>query len=494
MIFDGGWRILNGQVPFKDFIMAHAPFSMILQAFFFNFLGVSWFAYVFSAAFFASLLSMLAMRIIFLIYGNKGFLFQVFSGLLIGLSFQSLFGTLFFEQVAFFFFFLSLVFLLEGIKRENCAFLFFAGFFSVVCFLSKQNVGMVCIPALYFFLCLFFPLSFSALFLRFFSFSFGLFCCLLLFLLWLFCYSNPSLFWEHAVLAAFDTGVGRVKATAFFPPKLLAIISPTATICHFVGISVMLVGLPKFVNFLKSGRLLSGHFRNYSFSLCLPVVLVLIQCLFAQNTLNDGENMLFLSCFIFTSGICFLYFYTQWSVLQKGLILAGGALISIFLLCEIWFFSTNRTVHDFFERGKVGRLINVERLSGLRWIPYGPPSNYPTWSNSSPDDIEKVVAFLNSKKRPFFILGDSTYLYGVCGYVSTSPILYFVEGHFIRPRKKEECDLWLLKNLQDSNICFVVREKSMFLGDHFPKTEQWIINNFYSKAAFGNFSVLEKRK
>jgi len=494
MIFDGGWRILNGQVPFKDFIMAHSPFSMIVQALFFKLLGVSWFSYVFSAAFCASLISILSMRIIFLLYGKKSFLFQLISGLLIGTSFQSLFGTLFFEQVAFLFFFLSLALLLEGIKQVKYSFVFLAGFLSLVCLLSKQNVGILCIPALCFLLCLHIPFNFSIICRRLFSFSCGVVCCFLLFLFWLIFYSNPYLFWEHAVVAALDTGVSRFKALAFFPPKLLAIISPTATICHLLGIAATLIGLPKFIGLLKNKKSGTGQLENYPILLFLPLVLVFVQCLFAQNTLNDGENMLFLSCFIFVSGTCFLYFYQRFFILQKIVILGVFAFISTFLFCEIWFFSTHRTVHDFFERGKVGRLINVDRLSGLRWMPYGPAVKYPIWSKSSPDDIEQLVVFLRSEKQPFFILGDSTYLYGVCGYVSTNPILYFVEGHFIRPRKKEVCDLWLLESLQSSNISFVVREKAMFLGDFFPKTEQWIVSNFSNEKQFGNFFVLKKRR
>ena len=77
----------------------------------------------------------------------------------------------FFEQVAFLFFFLSLALLLEGIKQVKYSFVFLAGFLSLVCLLSKQNVGILCIPALCFLLCLHIPFNFSIICRRLFSCS-----------------------------------------------------------------------------------------------------------------------------------------------------------------------------------------------------------------------------------------------------------------------------------------------------------------------------------
>ena len=42
MIFDGGWRILQGQTPYKDFLIPFGPVTFYLQAFFFRVVNVSW--------------------------------------------------------------------------------------------------------------------------------------------------------------------------------------------------------------------------------------------------------------------------------------------------------------------------------------------------------------------------------------------------------------------------------------------------------------------
>jgi len=44
------WRILSGQIPFRDFNTPNGIVPMILQAAFFNIFGVDWFAYCLHAA------------------------------------------------------------------------------------------------------------------------------------------------------------------------------------------------------------------------------------------------------------------------------------------------------------------------------------------------------------------------------------------------------------------------------------------------------------
>jgi hypothetical protein len=50
IVFDGGWRILQGQVPLRDFSVPAGLVPSLLQAGFFGLLGISWFAYCLHAA------------------------------------------------------------------------------------------------------------------------------------------------------------------------------------------------------------------------------------------------------------------------------------------------------------------------------------------------------------------------------------------------------------------------------------------------------------
>ena len=50
IVFDAGWRILNGQVPYRDFVTPTAVVPGGTQALFFAAFGVNWSAYVLHAA------------------------------------------------------------------------------------------------------------------------------------------------------------------------------------------------------------------------------------------------------------------------------------------------------------------------------------------------------------------------------------------------------------------------------------------------------------
>ena len=59
LVFDGGWRILSGQIPFRDFTTPNAITPMLFQALFFKIFGVNWFAYCLHAAIFNGLFCIL---------------------------------------------------------------------------------------------------------------------------------------------------------------------------------------------------------------------------------------------------------------------------------------------------------------------------------------------------------------------------------------------------------------------------------------------------
>jgi hypothetical protein len=50
IVFDGGWRVVSGQVPFRDFTAPAGLTPLVLQAVFFRLAGVSWSTYVLHAA------------------------------------------------------------------------------------------------------------------------------------------------------------------------------------------------------------------------------------------------------------------------------------------------------------------------------------------------------------------------------------------------------------------------------------------------------------
>ena len=103
LVFDGGWRIFSGQVPFRDFIMPFPPLTFWLQAAFFKVFGVSWTSQVLSAACCGGIAALSAMRTIHLLFGKPRRWLILGAGFLVGTSFQSMFGTLYMELLGFLF-------------------------------------------------------------------------------------------------------------------------------------------------------------------------------------------------------------------------------------------------------------------------------------------------------------------------------------------------------------------------------------------------------
>lgn len=64
IVFDGGWRVLSGQVPFRDYVAPNGIVVHALQAGFFSVLGVTWLAYCLHAALVNGLFAVLVARIL----------------------------------------------------------------------------------------------------------------------------------------------------------------------------------------------------------------------------------------------------------------------------------------------------------------------------------------------------------------------------------------------------------------------------------------------
>jgi hypothetical protein len=117
IVFDGGWRILSGQVPFRDY---HAPNGFVphaMQAVFFAVLGVTWFAYCLHAAVINGLFAVLVQRVLKGL-GLAGGLALAY-GALSALVLYPPFGVPYMDQHAFFFSLLAVAAALCGRRKEE---------------------------------------------------------------------------------------------------------------------------------------------------------------------------------------------------------------------------------------------------------------------------------------------------------------------------------------------------------------------------------------
>jgi len=155
IVFDGGWRLLSGQAPFRDFVTPDSLTPMALQVLFFKALGVNWFAYCCHAAVLNGLFCCMVCGLLLALDASRGtsLLYAAFSGVV----FYPPFVVPYRDQHAFFFVLLAILLAVMAMNRTGdrrfdllCLLVPFAiglGYF------SKQSPTVLVVPVLLLYLC-----------------------------------------------------------------------------------------------------------------------------------------------------------------------------------------------------------------------------------------------------------------------------------------------------------------------------------------------------
>ncbi len=101
IVFDGGWRIVSGQLPFRDFTTPAGLVPIAMQALLFRALGVTWLAYCLHAAIVNALFAVVALVIARQL--GAGFWTAWLVGAGSAVVFYPLFGVPYMDQHSFFF-------------------------------------------------------------------------------------------------------------------------------------------------------------------------------------------------------------------------------------------------------------------------------------------------------------------------------------------------------------------------------------------------------
>jgi hypothetical protein len=148
IVFDGGWRLLQGQTPFRDFSTPAGLVPIALQALFFRCFGVSWFVYCVHAAVFNGLFCVLAFRLLLKL--EAGTPAAAFYALLSGVVFYPPFGVPYMDQHAFFFSLATIVALVEALSAPRGSYRTLAlaavPWLLVLAYLSKQIPSVLILP------------------------------------------------------------------------------------------------------------------------------------------------------------------------------------------------------------------------------------------------------------------------------------------------------------------------------------------------------------
>lgn len=505
--FDGAYRLLEGQVPYRDFVMPMGVTAFAIQALFMGVVGVSWQAMLIAAATVNAAATVIVYRVVSRLTG--GFAISLSSAALTGLWFYPPWGTTNDVQTAFFFLLLAVwaaVAASPGDDRRSIGLLMLTGALSVGIALSKQSAALYSLPLLALLVVapatatapVMAPASVMASVMtrgaaRLAWTALGGVLTLAGWGLWLVAFSDPAAFWHHAVVL--PASVGTARFAGIGPePELLQIGLP-----GFVHVLLALAALTGSIELVRPSGHGRGRIRSRSRGLFL-LGAVAFEYLFIAKTLNHGSNALPLVGAIFGVTLACVLARVHASVrgFRRVIVAATAtafAIIGLLLVLVGWRVAFDRLVHEGVANARYEASVPVPGLEVIRWAE--PTRLGFRGATVSVDDLVSLVGELERRGRPFFVFPDFTFLYGILDQPSPQPWVWFQPRLGYRPEPDPARDRRIIDALEAAGVEVVVIERESFFGwrlDSFPDLDAWIRARFEPARTIGVFLVLEIRR
>ncbi len=486
IVFDGAWRLLSGQVPYRDFVTPNGIVPIAFQALFFRLFGVNWFAYCLHAAVFNALFCLLAYALLRLLDAPRWL--ALFGGMLSGIVFYPPLGTPYLEQHSFFFVLLAAAMAVAASRRAK-GILWLALWLLVPAalgfgVLSKQ------IPAI-----LGFPLVFGIALamdkgrrLR----ATGVLAAgtvLTAVLVWLVGATAGADFEQVRIYALeLPSALGRERldkllhdaaalSEGFFWPFRHRIkiwhghvfyTSYSAYIILLVAFGYLYAALQR-----RRSRPWNGV-RNRARAM-LPEVglaagLAAVCWLTAAFTDNLQENnipFVYIALAIFYLAASRVVFGTKPllpdQVSERRLVATRSASLALimFALFDAYMFNSqvnaDRVVHDFVYDARRFQAHQQELPQMLSFMKWGTPGAYAF----RPGEMKAITDYIRVREGGLFVLGDASIFYALTGRQSTNPSLWFHYGLTIPRPGTELFDSYeqrLLDNFRKYDVRFVLLE------------------------------------
>lgn len=500
IVFDGGYRILSGQVPYRDFILPIGPMAFLLQAMCFRIWGIHYFACIAGAAVCNVLATLLSVLLVRLLFPGRRRLSYV-AGALTAVWFYPPFGILYTEQTAFLCALAALVCLVAALRSTHTPrlrhrmLLVASGMLVALSVLSKQNAGCLFIPA-----CLALILA-TAPDRRRVVPSCALWCAgalavALTFTLWLMTSSNVARFLRYTlhVPSAFAWHDRLLKRNVW---KLLKsvifgvgphLFRPMVLLCLVAS----LVVIWRCIRQAPKDR---DHARPQLLASLLGLALVLIEHLFTYTALNQSENgWPFIGVITALGlGLSMDVLRRSWarraavvSVSAMSLLIAGAGLHA----------ALHRTVQDIFRDATFPAYLTYPTLRALRW---GEPTRL-EGTDITAQDVEALLRYVASRRVHFFVFPHWTILYGLVGVPSPQPLLWVHPGLTYPEVYDESLDRWIVSDLQRNDVRIVILEGAASGGvdttrrrlHDFPLLQRYIEKTFVLRQRIGMFAIYEQ--
>jgi hypothetical protein len=489
IMFDGAWRVYQGQVQYRDFISTFPPLPFAIQALAFLLTGVDFSGMVLSAAVLNAIATLCVVWIVDRLVPKQRAIAWI-AGLLTAVWFQAPFGTLWFEQTAFCFSLVSITLLLKAIDERTALAIGYrvgAGVLLAASLLCKQNAGAE-----------FLPIAFGVTILPFLSWKqkalrsaleviAGVALGAAIFATWLCIFSSPSEFWKEYVVMARQIGSDRAGWVG-----LLFAIFPLSLTWPLVIVALGILAAA----FSKS-RTASMPPVSRVLVIWLVVGCAYYQNLFKLHTDNDVGNAMPFLGLIYGLSVAVFWKYvvlaetsrTEW--LKRAFFVGLTSAVLGSPLVNGFNTSWDRSVQEFEAGVAFNRHLNVPGLARVFW---GEPTHYGERSFIDGRDFEALNVWLADTQANFFVFPDSTMLYGLQRRVSPQPWLYFSPGHSFLIEDLPKVDAAVVDSLQKNNVRVIVLEKDSWVLNHnlwkqMPKLKTWIESDFEKVKDFGIYEV-----
>jgi hypothetical protein len=510
VVFDGGWRTLCGQVPFRDY---HAPSGItpaLMQAPFFAVLGVSWFAYALHAA------------LVNGAFGALGYALLVRLGLARpAAAVYGLLGTVvlyppmgvpLMDEHSFFFALLALALAVWAAtaarsRRETAAWLLLPAV-TLAGYLSKQ-VPAIFLPPVIVALALRGSLRESAR-------RIGLMAAGTLAMLIAVAALVPllgidlerlRLYWFELPaevgalrLERFGGIAGRLQRVRDAVEILDSLAVPLTLVAAapvlVAGLALWIAGRRRNgIEAVRRAHLAPGVVQ----AALLALVVLAIDLAYIALTNNQpeiGAGLLYLALGLAHLGL-FLLARLARPALAATLRVAGVVLL-VGAVADAWSFdrefNRTRSANDYTFDPALAASVADELPAGLRFLRWSVPPHY----TYTPRDLDELIAFLAARPDPFLLLGDTSILYGLAGKPSTMPSLWFHPRAALPmeddPRFGAYEDL-VLESMRRHGVRFVVQEGERTWMhrrlDQFPRLSALVAERTAHRHTFGPFTVYE---
>ena len=439
VLYNGGYRVLNGYVPFTDYWLVTGPLLDYLNALFFLILGVSWKTFIIHSSL-INLLFALASYFLF-IQLKLSKKFSIFYSILMSVLFYPVVGTPFVDHHSTFFLIIAFYIFIISAYKKNYFILIFIPLFFCLSFLSKQTpaaYGLLTIIPLICLLCFFDKKNIKKILL---NLLFGSVISLFLLAVFIFFTNiNISNFFEQYLLFAGSIGEYRLSNYDF---NILDLLNKFKFIFFFISVLTIIT-----INLFYKKKIRDNNFLVLISSLSISLILIFHQFL----TLN--QNFIF---FIipFLCGVTHTY-YKQ--MFDKKYFLIVLICVCIFSVSKYHFrFNEDRKFNEL-EGVDLSKAIDAKVLGnefkGLQWITY----RYPEDPNRELTNLKQIIKILKNDSSKKMLITDYQILSPILKTYDFSPNQWHhptVSFPLNDQKYYEKYKNFFIKNLKNNNIDFI---------------------------------------